>query len=184
VQLKAERSSVDIDQVDHDERELRRLRAEAREQLEEAEAVALELAAATRSLRDALLDEGRLGHELRIDLAGTTLVGRAEHVGASVLRLMSADGTRRTISIPAIDGVLVDRRDSSASLVSVGYPETVEACLREWVQVGAVVEIARRTSPAVIGVLRAVTPTHVELAQDDGRAVLVPHTAVAWARRP
>lgn len=181
--LKARRAPVDIEQVDHDERELRRLRAEAREQLEEAEAVALELAAATRSLRDALLDEGRLGHELRIDLADTTLVGRAEHVGASVLRLVGADGTRRTISIPAIEGVAVDRRESSASLVSVGYPETVEARLREWVQVRAAVEIARRNSPVVSGVLRAITPTHVELIQDGDRALLVPHDAVAWARR-
>ncbi len=169
--------------MDGNDRELRRLRLEAREQLEDAEEAAGELAAATRSLRDALLDEGRQGFVVQVEVGGTEIVGRVEHVGDELVRVCSPDGARTAIVLDAIQAVRVVRRDGHASLVSIGYPQTLSARLREWVQVGAAVEVGRRSGAPTRGRLRAVTPTHVELVDGEHVAWLIPLSATAWAKR-
>ena len=170
--------------MDEHEIELRRLRLEAREQLEDAEAAAHELAVSLRTMRDVLLDEGRQAHVVKVDVANLEIVGRVEHVGDSVVRLCGADGRRTTIALDAVDGVRVVREESRAVLVSVGYPATIEARLREWVQVQAMIEVGRRNvAGTLLGRLRAVTPTHIELAPTATVGQFVPLAALAWVRR-
>ena len=74
------------------ERTIRQLRVDARALQEDAEQAVAELARATRTLRDALLDHARAGASMRLELASATIVGRIVHVGDDVVRVVSPDG--------------------------------------------------------------------------------------------
>lgn len=179
--------------MDAHERRLRRLRLDAREQLEDAETTALELARATRTLREALLDEARQGCEIHLEfangdrsghgLATFELRGVVEHVGDEVIRVCAADGQRTDVVIGALVGVRTVRPGRGATTVGVGYPQTMVARLRELVQVNARIELGRRSGPPVIAELRAVTPSHVELRGNADSTQFVPLPEIAWVRR-
>lgn len=169
--------------MDDAERTIRQLRVDARAMQEDAEVAVAELARATRSLRDALLDLARNGSELRLELAGATFNGRVVHVGEDVVRLARIDRPLVDISISAISGVHAADSSAGQAAVSTGYPATLVARCRELLQVNAGVEIGRRGLPPVLGELKAATATHVELETAAGGVWLIPLVEVAWVER-
>ena len=165
------------------ERTIRQLRVDARALQEDAEVAVAELARATRSLRDAILDLARNGSELRLELVGATFSGRVVHVGDDVVRLARADHPLVDIAISAIGGVHAAPAGSGMAAVSTGYPATLVARCRELLQASAEVELGRCGLAPVFGELRAATATHVELATSNGGTWLIPLAEVAWVER-
>lgn len=171
------------DLMDDAERTIRRLRAGAREQQEEAEAVVAELAMATRTLREAVLDHGRRGGSVRIELGPTTLSGTIVHVGTDLVRLLRADRQVVDVVLSAASSVRIETSERSATPVTTGYPESVVARCRELVQVNAEVEIGRSVPPVLRGRILAANESHLELVDGTGGRWLVPTGAVCWIRR-
>ncbi len=165
------------------ERTIRQLRVDARAMQEDAELAVAELARATRTLRDALLDLARAGSPIRLEVADAMLAGAVVHVGDDVVRLVRPDRGVVDVAISALAGVQAEAATSGHATVSVGYPASLLARCRELLQVNAHVEIGRRTRPPVLGALQAATPTHVELSAVGDVTWLVPLAEVAWVRR-
>lgn len=165
------------------ERTIRQLRVDARAMQEDAEGAVAELARATRSLRDALIDLGRTGVDVRVELAGKNVVGPVVHVGDDVVRLVRVDRRVVDIVISAIGGVHATPVLAGHATVSTGYPATMLARCRELVQAGAGVELGRRRHDPVVGELAAATSTHVELVTSRSGVALVPLAEVAWVER-
>lgn len=169
--------------MDDAERTIRRLRSDSRADQEDAEAAAAELSRAVRSLRDALLDHARSGAEMRVEVGGSSFVGRVVHVGDDVIRIVVADQSPMDIAVSAMSAVFVSGESSRPVAVSSGYPATLLARCRELLQVNAEVEIGRRSSPPIAGTLMAATATHVEVAPAGGGVWLVPIVDVSWVLR-
>ena len=169
--------------MDDAERAIQRLRVDARAMQEDAELAVAELARATRSLRDAMLDHARAGSAIRLELGGTTFAGRVVHVGDDVVRLVRADRDPVDVAISALSGVHVAAPDAGPCSVSTGYPATLLARCRELLQANTEVEIGRRVLSPVRGTLAAATATHIEADTSDGGAWLVPLAEVAWIER-
>ena len=165
------------------ERTIRQLRVDARAMQEDAEVAVAELARATRSLRDAILDLARNGSELRLELVGATFSGRVVHVGDDVVRIARVDRPLVDIAISAIGGAHAAPSGAGQVAVSTGYPATLVARCRELLQASADVEVGRSGLAPVLGELRAATATHVELATADGGTWLIPLAEVAWVER-
>ena len=171
------------DLMDDTERTIRRLRIDAREQQEEAEAVVAELARASRSLRDAVLDLARAGRMLRVEVGGAVIAGTAVHVGTDLVRIAGAGREPTDVAFDAISGIQATTDGGPSRPVSTGYPDTILARARELVQVNARVEIGRRDAPAVNGELMAATSTHLEIEDGSRRSWIVPAAGIAWMRR-
>lgn len=165
------------------ERAIRQLRIDGRAMQEDAEVAVAELARATRTLRDAILDLARSGAQLRVELVGTTFAGRVVHVGDDVVRIARADRPLVDIAVSAISGVHSLPGSAGPATVSSGYPATLVARCRELVQASAGVEVGRRGLSSVAGQLMAATPTHVELAAVNGGTSLIPFAEIGWVER-
>ncbi len=176
-----------------DERSVRRIRQEARSFQEEVEASVAELAASDRTLRDVLIDYGKQGFELRVEVVDRYLVGRIEHVGKSVLRLVLSEGRKVDIVVEHIVGI---RRVGSELLpgeVTSGHPASMIARLREAAQTQEMVHIERVSGEAIDGRVVAVLDTAVEIESGSTRAGagqsgatvqwLVPIDAIIWMWR-
>ncbi len=151
-----------------DERSVRRIRQEARSFQEDVEASVAELAASDRTLRDVLIDYGKQGFELRVEVADRYLVGRIEHVGKSVLRLVLSEGRKVDIAIEHVVGI---RRVGITVLpgeVTSGHPASLIARLRESVQTQEMVHVERVSGEAIDGRVVAVLDSAVEI--ESGRA--------------
>lgn len=171
------------DLMDDAERTIRRLRADAREQQEDAEAAVAELAMASRTLRDAVLDHARCGRSIRIDVGATTMTGTVVHVGADLVRMVSVERHPVDVALAAVSAIRTEASDRATSPVSTGYPETVLARCRELVQTNAEVEIGRWGPSVVRGRMLSANTTHLELADGVDGSWLVPIDAVCWIRR-
>lgn len=169
--------------MDEAERTIRQLRVDARAMQEDAEEAVAELAKATRSLRDAILDLARSGAELRLELAVTTFTGRVVHVGDDVVRIARTNRPLVDVAISALSGVHASQGCAGHASVSTGYPATLVARCRELLQGSAGVEVGRRSLVSVVGELRAATATHVELSTAKGGSWLIPLDEVAWVER-
>lgn len=171
------------DVMDEAERRIRQLRIDARAQQEDAEAAVAELARASRTLRDAVLDHARAGRQFRIEIGETNLTGSVVHVGSGLVRVAGVDTGAIDVALDAVTGLQATASDRAATSVSTGYPDTLVARARELVQVNARVEIGRRVGRPVRGDLVAVSTTHLELDGGEDRIVLVPLENTASIRR-
>jgi len=169
--------------MDEAERAIRQLRVDARAMQEDAELAVAELARATRSLRDALLDLARSGADLRVEVCEATFSGRVVHVGEDVVRIARSDRPLVDIAISALSGVHAESPSGVHAPVSTGYPATIVARCRELLQASAGVEIGRRSAAPVVGEMQAATATHVELVTPNSGIWLVPLAEVAWVER-
>jgi hypothetical protein len=169
--------------MDDAERTIRRLRADARSQQEDAEVVVAELAKASRTLRDAVLDHARSGHGIRIELGETWLSGTVVHVGDDLVRIVVADHTSIDVVLPAVSALRISGGGNGPATVSTGYPDTLLARCRELVQTNARVEIGRCSAPPITGELQAATGTHLEVDVGSNNRWLVPLDAVCSIRR-
>lgn len=165
------------------ERTIRQLRIDSRAMQEDAEVAVAELARATRTLRDAILDLARSGADMRVELVGATFAGRVVHVGEDVVRIARTDRPLVDIAISAISGVHALPGDAGPATVSSGYPATLVARCRELVQASAGVEVGRRGLAPTAGLLVAATATHVELATVNGGTSLIPLAEIGWVER-
>ncbi len=146
-----------------DERSVRRIRQEARSFQEEVEASVAELAASDRTLRDVLVDYGKQGFELRVEVTGHYLVGRIEHVGKTVLRLVLSEGRKVDMVINHIVGIRRVGSEVLAGEVTTGHPASMIARLREAVQTQELVHVERVSGEAIDGRVVAVLDTAVEI---------------------
>ena len=169
--------------MDDTERAIQRLRVDARALQEDAEAAVAELALATRTLRDAVLDQARSGARFRVQVGDVALVGDVIHVGDEVMRLAVADRDPVDIVIDAVGAIRTTPGEGRSAAVSVGYPATLLARCRELLQSRAEVELGRRSGPSVLGALVAATPTHLELVGRSGEVWLVPQSDVVYVAR-
>lgn len=167
------------DSMDETERTIRRLRVDARAMQEDAEAAVAELAMATRTLRDAVLDHARSGATMRFEVGAAGLSGRVVHVGGEVVRLVVADGPPIDIALDAVSLIRVSNGVAGRATVTTGYPDTLVARCRELVQSNARVAVGLRAGPTVSGGLVATTSTHLELDSPSGVS-LIPLVSVAW----
>ncbi len=168
------------DSMDDTERTIRRFRVDARAMQEDAEAAVAELAMATRTLRDAVLDHARSGATMRLEIGPAALSGRVLHVGSEVVRLAVADGSPIDVALEAVSLVRILPAEAGRAAVTTGHPETVLARCRELVQANAEVEIGLRTGGTSTGVLLAATSTHLQLESSNGGVLLIPMASLAW----
>ena len=171
------------DLMDDAERTIRRLQADAREQQVDAEAVVAELAMASRTLRDALLDHARSGCSIRLELGDTSLTGTVVHVGDELVRVVMIDQRSIDVGLAAVSAVRITGRGRAAATVSTGYPATLLARCRELVQVNARVDIGRSGASSISGELLAATATHLEIDGGSSGRWLVPLDAVCSVSR-
>jgi len=171
------------DLMDEAERTIRRLRADAREQQEDAEAVVAELAMAARSLRDVVLDHARQGRSIRAEIGSTILAGSVVHVGADLLRLVGPERPPIDLVLSAVTSIRSVDLGGDQRTVSVGYPDTLLARCRELVQVNARVEMGRHDAGSIRGALMAATASHFELVDDADGAWIVPIDSAVWVGR-
>ena len=169
--------------MDDAERTIRRLRADAREQREDAEAVAAELATASRSLRDAVLDHARAGRSIRVEVGPMIFAGRIVHAGADLVRLVGVGRPPVDVVLSGVSGLRTAGSDRGSATVSTGYPDTLLARCRELVQVNAGVEIGRHDAPTVRGTLIAATASHLEVRDNAAVTWFVPIDSAAWVSR-
>ncbi len=169
--------------MDEAERTIRRLRADARQQQADAELVVAELAMASRTMRDAVLDHARSGRLIRLELGGTSLGGSIVHVGDELVRMVLADQRSIDVALAAVSGVRVVDEDGRPANVTTGYPSSLLARCRELVQVNARVEIGRIDAPPIIGDLLAATGTHLEVGDGSNARWLLPLDAVGSVSR-
>lgn len=146
-----------------DDRILRQIRQEARELQEEIEASVADFAASDRTLREALIDYAKLGHEMRIELAGRVLVGYVEHVGAQIVRLVTNEGQRVDVVLDAVAGIRVAGDALRPGTVTSGHPSTLLARLREAVQTQERLHLERRSGEALEGQVIAVLDVAIQL---------------------
>ncbi len=157
-----------------------RLRLELREELEAAEEEAALLDAATTMLRDALIDLGKQGRDVVFELGDVELAGRLVHVGAAVATVRPDVGNDVFIAFDRADSIRVQPGPVVPVAIETGYPATIGARLRASSQSAESVSIGRRFGQPMMGVVRAVTPTHLELAIARGDRVMIPETQVSW----
>lgn len=169
--------------MDETERAVQQLRIDARALQEDAEAAVAELARATRSLRDAVLDHARAGGRVRIEIGGVVFAGQVVHLGDDVARVVVADRGPVDVALSAVGSIQVSLGPQGPSPVSTGYPATLLARCRELLQVNALVEVGRRTLGPVSGEMMAATATHLELGGRSGDVWLIPLDEVAWVAR-
>lgn len=168
-----------------DERELRRLRLEARATREEAEAAVAEMDASARTMADILGDLGRFSVVLSIDLPGERqLHGVIVHVGSELVRLQTAGGSRFDIAIAAINGVRSTGESGGTASVGTGHPASMVARLRELANHEERVTLARYFGAELIGQLVVAGLNHVQLQDNHAKMWFVPIAAVAWVGPP
>lgn len=143
-------------------------------------------------MRDVLVDYGKQGFELRLEAADRHLVGRIDHVGKTVLRLVLSEGRKVDIAINHIVGI---RRVGTAALsgeVTSGHPASMIARLREAVQTQETVHLERVSGEAIDGRIVAVLDSAIEVearsSQTKGARStelhwLVPVDAIVWMWR-
>jgi len=163
-----------------DDRELRRLRLEARANLEEAEEAVAEAAAASRTMAYVLADLGRLSVPVVIDVPGRQLQGLIIHVGSEVARLETRGGGQFDIAISAIAGVRANGEARGPVQVTRGHPETMIARLRELANNQGRVTLARYSAGELVGTLQVAGVNQVQLLDTQAKTWFVPLTAIAW----
>lgn len=171
-------------QVLDDEREVRRLRLEARANLEEAEAVVAEVAAASRTMVDILGDLGRLSVPLAVDIPGRQVHGVIVHVGNEVARLETPGGGVFDIAVAAIAGVRSSGQSRGPVQISNGHPATMIARLRELTADSERVTMGRYFGTELVGTLIVAGVNHVQLEDIQSKMWFVPVAAVAWIGPP
>lgn len=170
--------------MDDHERELRRLRLADRERREDIEASEAELAMATRSLPDALVDLGRVGSVVRLDAVDRSRSGVIVHVGAGVVTVRSDAGIDEVVSLGHVEGVRPVGAVPLGSLPSLssgepvryGHPHSVVAFARSLI--GETVRLERRSTPPVAGRIDGVSDDLVLLGGTDGLQRLIPLASV------
>lgn len=162
-------------EMDEHEREVRRLRIEARERLVEIEEAEGELALATSSIVDFLLDSAALGSDVRLELMDRPRVGRVVHVGVDVVTLLDEEGRRSVVSLAHLEGVHVDvpTREAGPSWTR-GHPGTMLAHVRSLIDHPGRVMIERRSTPPIDGRVLGVAKDHLSFETTAGSAMLVP----------
>lgn len=165
--------------MDEHEREVRRLRIEARERLVEIEETEGELALATSSIVDFFLDQAALGCEVRLDLADRARLGRIVHVGVDVVTLLDDEGRRPVVALAHLEGVQADMvaREADQSWTR-GHPGTMLAHVRSLIDQPGRVVIERRSTPPVSGRVLGVAEDHVLFETTAGSATLIPLAAI------
>lgn len=165
------------------ERHIREIRQEARLVQEEVEATVAELAASERSLRDALIDYGKRGYEVRVEAGDRAVVGRIGHVGSTLIRLATSQGRIVDIAIAMIVGVRRLPGAPRPGVVTTGHPGSMIARLREAVQTHELVHLERSGGEELDGRVVAVSKDALELESTIG-TWLVPVEAILWLWRP
>lgn len=146
-----------------DDRALRQIRQEARLLQEELEDAVGDFAASERTLNDALIDYGKLGNLLRVEVSGRSVVGHVEHVGVDIVRLATAEGRRVDIQVGVIGGIRVSGGEVRPGAVSTGHPGTLLARLREAVQTQETIHLERRLGESIDGRIVAILDVAIEI---------------------
>ncbi len=165
-----------------DERSLRHLRQEARAFQEEVEASAAQLAASNRTVRDVLIDFGKQGSAIRIEAAGRSLTGEIEHVGPTLVRIITAEGRRVDVAFGPLSGIQRSRVYGAPRSVTTGHPGSLIARLRESVQTAELLHIERVSGEAIEGSVVAVLGSAVEVHTTLAEWV-IPLDAIIWLWR-
>lgn len=167
-----------------DDKELRRLRLEARANLEEAEAAVAEVAAASRTMTDIIGDLGRLGVPVAIDIPGRQIQGLIVHVGTEMTQLRTAGGDVFDIAVAAIGGIRSSGESLGPVKIGKGHPETMIARLRELSVSQERVTMARFFGGELVGNLMVAGVNHVQLEDIQSKMWFVPIASVAWVGPP
>ncbi len=164
--------------MDDHERELRRLRLEAREAQADVEDIEAELAASSALLGDMLRDWASHGRILRLDAVDRPRRGRLVHVGADVVTLLGDQGEREVISLHQVEGVAAVGISRSVLACTTGHPHSMLAHLRGLVGATPSVVVERRSTDPVSGVLVGVAKSHALVRTSVGDEVMVPIEAI------
>ena len=167
-----------------DEREFRRLRLEARENLEEAEAAVGNVAAASRTMTDILGDLGRMAVPVALDIPGRQIHGLIVHVGVELVQLETPGGGVFDIAVAAIAGVRDNADSRGAVQISAGHPASMIARLRELSATSERVTVGRYFGSELVGTLVVAGVNHVQLEDNQSKTWFIPASAVAWLGPP
>ncbi len=167
-----------------DEREIRRLRLEARANLEEAEAAVGELAAASRTMTDIIGDLGRLAVPVVLDIPVRQIHGLIVHVGTEVIQLETPGGEVFDVAVAAIAGVRSSGHSRGAVQISTGHPASMIARLRELSAASQRVTVGRYFASELVGTLLVAGVNHVQLEDNQSKMWFLPASSVAWVGPP
>ncbi len=165
--------------MDDHERELRRLRLEARGRLRDVEAAEAELEASTASLTEVLRDWAARGHNVQLDAVDRPRRGRVAHVGDTVVTLVREDGVREVVALRHVESFApTEVLETTWVECSAGHPHTLVAHLRAMVGGEQLVAVDRRFTGTVQGQLVGVAATHLTLRTAPGGEMVIPLDAV------
>ncbi len=167
-----------------DDKELRRIRLEARANLEEAEAAVGEVAAASRSMIDIIGDLGRLGVSVAVDVPGRQIHGRIIHVGVAMCQLQTPGEDVFDIAVAAIAGIRSSGESLGPAKIGKGHPDTLISRCRELAVNQDRITLARYFGSELVGNIMIAGVNHIQLEDNQSKMWFVPIKAVAWIGPP
>lgn len=170
-------------QIDPDDQY--RSRFDERELQREIEGAAEQLERNTRTLADVLVEHMERSDELQIRIASGRWIGYIVDVGPDVVRV-ATDAATVDIALGAVSLVRVWAAGTGTGpAVRSGHGVSFIARLRALAgaNAGVVVEIGGDRLPTLVGQLRAVAESHVELATSGDEVVVVPVAAIGFLSR-
>ncbi len=154
-------AAADGGAVDLEHRRLRALRLEAAAEQAEIEHSTGELEAAGRSMVDVCFELGTAGAEVVCEMVSGPVRGRISHVGAELIRIVSADAAEVDVAVAQIHGLRTVGEGQPGTVTS-GHPSTVVARCRELANMSARVEVARPVGLPMRGLLTVAGDHHIE----------------------
>ena len=170
---------------DDDARLHRELRAQQREFQELVEFESEQLSRSARPLADLVLELMHRGDTVRLAVGRRSWTGRVVHVANAVMSLRTATGAEVDVILDRVSSIRVVERSATRGLpVSSREPRTLIAQLRDLHRTGEQVELGGALlDPPVLGTLRAVAATHLEIDGADGSEWVLSLPAVDYVIR-
>ncbi len=156
------------------------MRQERRRHLEEVEAAVAESELARTPIDLRLMQLGNHSIEVGLELTDREIRGRVVHVAGEIVTIETIGGDHFDVVIDRVHGVHYIDRPGDTRAVNTGFPETLVARLREIWTAGERCTIGRLVGHALVGDIRAVTDSHIELVDPQGNCWLLPHSNTAW----
>ncbi|MDA3039167.1 MAG: hypothetical protein O3C27_06480 [Actinomycetota bacterium] len=170
-----------MDPIASTERDVRRVRLDARNDVAERELAVAEQIAAERSLTEAMVALSEQGHLLTVEVGGRQFTGRISHAGDEVATIALRTGGDVTVVTDVVLGVFANvERETKVVRAAYGYPFTLAALRRGAVVDRAGVTLGRRDGDPIRGRMEAVADRHVQGIDGRGARWLVPLASIAW----
>ncbi len=162
------------------ERAVQELHVERRAYMEDVEDAVAETEAASTPLDHRLMQLGNRSYEVVAEAADRQIRGRVSHVSGEIATIETIGGAHFCVHLDRVMSFRYIDMPGETRGVDTGEPATLIARLRELWTRGERCTVGRVTGAAVLGDLKAVTESHVEITDPQGSNWLIPMNTIAW----